>query len=118
MTQDTQSIAAAKILPRAKVEGLKSCVDLACLTEDRSLLLTGWLYDPNAEVRGLSVLQEDDGGLSKSKRAATGQWLSTVVRFGQRHGFGALTAVFTTLSKAFRLAGCGGNSQPRLQRAG
>jgi len=84
MTQDTQSIAAAKILPRAKVEGLKSCVDLACLTEDRSLLLTGWLYDPNAEVRGLSVLQEDDGGLSKSKTAATGQWLSTLVRFGQR----------------------------------
>ena len=75
MTLDTQSIAAAKILPRAKVEGLKSCVDLACLTEDRSLLLTGWLYDPKAEVRGLSVLQEDDGGLSKSKTAATGQWL-------------------------------------------
>lgn len=85
MTQDTQPSAAAKIIPIGKVDGLKSYVDLACLTEDRSLLLIGWFFDPNGKVRGLSMLQEEDGvAESMSGKAATGRWLSTLVPFGGR----------------------------------
>ena len=83
---DTATISDSSIIPIERLDGVRAFVDLAITTEDRKLVVIGWIFDPKERVRGMALLQAQDRESAETDtgRGGLGSWLTTAVHRGGR----------------------------------
>lgn len=64
--QQVEKISASQVVDLSIVENVKLNVDVTVQLGGRSLLLIGWLYDPEASVECLLAMRDENGLLKKN----------------------------------------------------